>query len=80
METGSGSLRDLVGYLTGLDVGFEVLDPPELRALLRELADRYAAAAAIDRSEIELIAPARAERSISDGSPGTLQLQPDREG
>ncbi|HEX2771615.1 MAG TPA: hypothetical protein VHN18_04190 [Micromonosporaceae bacterium] len=28
-----------------LDVAFEVLDPPELRALLRELADRYAAAA-----------------------------------
>ncbi|WP_300013918.1 YafY family protein [Pseudonocardia sp.] len=45
LETGSGSLRDLVGYLTGLDVGFDVLDPPELRALLRELADRYAAAA-----------------------------------
>jgi hypothetical protein len=46
LETGADSLRDLVGYLTGLDVGFEVLDPPELRALLRDLADRYAAAAA----------------------------------
>ncbi len=45
LETGSGSLHDLVGYLTGLDVGFEVLDPPELRALLRELSERYAAAA-----------------------------------
>lgn len=47
LETGSGSLRDLVGYLTSLDVGFEVLDPPELRALLRELAERYAAAAGV---------------------------------
>jgi predicted DNA-binding transcriptional regulator YafY len=46
LETGADSLGDLVGYLTGLDVGFEVLDPPELRALLRDLADRYAAAAA----------------------------------
>jgi predicted DNA-binding transcriptional regulator YafY len=45
LETGSGSLRDLVGYLTGLDVGFDVLDPPELRDELRELAERYAAAA-----------------------------------
>jgi predicted DNA-binding transcriptional regulator YafY len=45
LETGGDSLRDLVGYLTSLDVGFDVLDPPELRALLRELADRYAAAA-----------------------------------
>jgi hypothetical protein len=48
METGSGSLRDLVGFLTSLDVGFEVLDPPELRALLRELAARYSAAAGAD--------------------------------
>jgi predicted DNA-binding transcriptional regulator YafY len=45
LETGGDSLRDLVGFLTGLDVAFEVLDPPELRTLLRELADRYAAAA-----------------------------------
>ena len=45
LETGGDSLRDLVGYLTSLDVGFEVLDPPELRSLLRTLADRYAAAA-----------------------------------
>jgi predicted DNA-binding transcriptional regulator YafY len=45
LETGSGNLRDLVGYLTGLDVGFEVLDPPELRELFRELAERYAVAA-----------------------------------
>lgn len=44
-ETGTGSLPDLVTYLTGLDIAFEVLDPPELRGLLRELAARYAAAA-----------------------------------
>lgn len=46
LETGSDSLHDLVRYLTNLTVGFTVLDPPELRALLRELADRYATAAA----------------------------------
>ena len=45
LETGAASLRDLVGYLTSLDLAFEVLDPPELRDLLRRLADRYAAAA-----------------------------------
>lgn len=45
LETGSDSLRDLVGFLTSLDGDFEVLDPPELRALLRQLAGRYAAAA-----------------------------------
>lgn len=45
LETGSGSLRDLVGFLTSLDVSFNVQDPPELRALLRQLADRYTAAA-----------------------------------
>jgi predicted DNA-binding transcriptional regulator YafY len=45
LETGSDSLRDLVTYLTRLDVAFEVLDPPELRDLLRALAARYAAAA-----------------------------------
>jgi predicted DNA-binding transcriptional regulator YafY len=40
LETGGDSLRDLVGYLTSLDVAFEVLDPPELRTLLRETATR----------------------------------------
>ena len=45
LETGGDSLRDLVGFLTSLDVAFEVLAPPELRSLLRTLADRYAAAA-----------------------------------
>lgn len=48
LETGSGSLRDLAGFLVSLDVGFEVLDPPELRALLRELADRCRVAARPD--------------------------------
>ncbi len=47
LETGAESLRDLVGFLTGLDVDFEVLDPPGLRDLLRRLATRCAAAAAI---------------------------------
>jgi predicted DNA-binding transcriptional regulator YafY len=45
LETGSDALLDLVGYLTSLDVAFTVLDPPELRDLLRTLADRYRAAA-----------------------------------
>ncbi len=45
LETGSGSLRDIAWYLTSLDVAFEVLDPPELRSLLRGLADHYLAAA-----------------------------------
>lgn len=45
LETGGDSLRDLVAYLTHLDVDFEVLDPPELRELLRQLAARYTAAA-----------------------------------
>ena len=45
LETGSDSLPNLVTWLTRLDLAFEVLDPPELRALLRELANRYTAAA-----------------------------------
>ncbi|MFI6519117.1 helix-turn-helix transcriptional regulator [Spirillospora sp. NPDC050679] len=45
LETGSDSLRDLVAYLTRLDVAFTALDPPELRDLLRTLADRYRDAA-----------------------------------
>lgn len=45
LETGGDSLRDLVGYLTSLDVDFEVSEPPELRTLLGELATRFAAAA-----------------------------------
>jgi predicted DNA-binding transcriptional regulator YafY len=45
LETGADSVGDLVGFLTSLDVGFEVLDPPALRDRMRELAARYAAAA-----------------------------------
>ena len=46
LETGGDSLLNLVAYLTSLDVPFDVLDPPELRDLLRSLADRYRAAVA----------------------------------
>jgi predicted DNA-binding transcriptional regulator YafY len=45
LETGGDTMLDLVGYLTWLDVAFEVLDPPELRDQLRALAERYSAAA-----------------------------------
>ena len=45
LETGSDSLHDLVRYITSLNVQFTVLDPPELRTILRELAERYTQAA-----------------------------------
>ncbi|GFJ77066.1 hypothetical protein Phou_012460 [Phytohabitans houttuyneae] len=45
LETGTDSLRDLVTYLTRTDVAFTVLDPPELREVLSELARRYLSAA-----------------------------------
>jgi predicted DNA-binding transcriptional regulator YafY len=44
LRTGSDSLHDLAVYLGRLDLPFTVLDPPELRALLRTLASRFAAA------------------------------------
>lgn len=44
-ETGSDNLADLITFLTSLNVDFDVLDPPELRARLGELAARYARAA-----------------------------------
>ena len=44
LETGGGTMLNLVGYLTSLEVAFDVLDPPELRDLLGTLAERYAAA------------------------------------
>ncbi len=53
LETGGNSLRDLVGYFTSLDVEFEVLDPPELRSELRQLAERYAAAAGMSPKPME---------------------------
>lgn len=46
LETGGNSLLDLAAYLASLDLAFDVLDPPELRDLLRRLAERYAIAAA----------------------------------
>ncbi|WP_113703026.1 helix-turn-helix transcriptional regulator [Nonomuraea lactucae] len=49
LETGGDSLYDLAAFLGSLGVPFTVLDPPELRALLRDLATRYAAAAQEDR-------------------------------
>ena len=45
VETGSESLPDMARYLVGLDIPFEVLDPPQLRAELRVLAARALAAA-----------------------------------
>ncbi|MFC0506943.1 helix-turn-helix transcriptional regulator [Micromonospora costi] len=44
LHTGGESLANLAAFLGTLDVPFEVLDPPELRDLLRRLAARYAAA------------------------------------
>ncbi|MFD6091219.1 helix-turn-helix transcriptional regulator [Oerskovia sp. NPDC060338] len=43
LETGSDSLIDVAGFLATVDLPFEVLDPPELRDLLRRLADLYSA-------------------------------------
>jgi predicted DNA-binding transcriptional regulator YafY len=43
-ETGSESLHDMARYLVGLDIPFEVLDPPPLRDELRALAARCLAA------------------------------------
>ncbi|WP_204053053.1 helix-turn-helix transcriptional regulator [Microbispora siamensis] len=46
LETGGDSLPNLTAFITALDVPFTVLDPPELRAHLCALAERYRAAAA----------------------------------
>lgn len=46
LETGGESLGYLVAEILWLDVPFEVLDPPELRTLVADLAERLAAAAA----------------------------------
>ncbi|WP_336207044.1 helix-turn-helix transcriptional regulator [Nonomuraea sp. LPB2021202275-12-8] len=45
LETGGESFHNLAAFLSTLEVPFEVLDPPELRAFLRDLSQRYAAAA-----------------------------------
>jgi predicted DNA-binding transcriptional regulator YafY len=44
LETGADKLIDLAGFLGSIGFGFTVLDPPELRDLLRDLATRYQAA------------------------------------
>ncbi|MGI5241725.1 helix-turn-helix transcriptional regulator [Dactylosporangium sp. CA-139066] len=41
LATGTDSLYDLVTYLGKFEVPFTVLEPPELRTFLRELAGRY---------------------------------------
>jgi len=48
LVTGTDSLHDLAAYLSKFDVPFTVLDPPELRDVLRELGARYLAAAGRD--------------------------------
>jgi predicted DNA-binding transcriptional regulator YafY len=45
LETGGATLHDLAVFLGSLDIGFTVLDPPELRGLLASLAGRFEAAA-----------------------------------
>jgi len=45
VEAGGPSLRDLAVFLLDLDLDFEVLDPPELRPVLRDLAALCRAAA-----------------------------------
>ncbi len=44
LETGADKLIDLAGFLGSIGFAFTVLDPPELRDLLRDLAARYQAA------------------------------------
>ncbi|MFI6815304.1 helix-turn-helix transcriptional regulator [Nonomuraea sp. NPDC050328] len=44
LETGGDSFQSLAAFLGGLGVPFTVLDPPELRAYLHDLAARYAQA------------------------------------
>jgi WYL domain len=44
LETGSDSPYDLAAFLGGLEVPFAVLEPPELRQLLGDLAGRFRAA------------------------------------
>ena len=42
LELGAESLEWIAGYLVGLGVDFEVLDPPELRVYLTKLGARLA--------------------------------------
>ena len=45
LETGGSSMAHLAGFLLSLDVEIEVLDPPELRAVLARAGERAARAA-----------------------------------
>lgn len=45
LETGAGSLHSLAAWIAGLGVDFTIVDPPELLARVRELADRFGRAA-----------------------------------
>ncbi|MDT0266064.1 WYL domain-containing protein [Streptomyces sp. DSM 44915] len=47
LETGGPSLPELAAFLLSLDLPFTVLDPPELRATLRAMAARAAAAGGV---------------------------------
>jgi predicted DNA-binding transcriptional regulator YafY len=44
LDTGADSPAAIARYLAWLDADFEVLEPPEVRAAVRALADRYARA------------------------------------
>ncbi len=44
LTTGSDSLDSIAGHLVALGLGFEVLEPPELRARLRAVGERMVAA------------------------------------
>lgn len=57
LEAGGQSLLELAGYVASLDVPFEVVEPPELRAVARRMADRLAAAAQTTGADDD--APAR---------------------
>lgn len=40
LRTGADTLRTLAFHVAGIGVDFDILDPPELRTHVRELADR----------------------------------------
>ena len=71
LETGANSLPDLVGFLGGLDVDFDVLDPPELRELLATLAARYAAAAAPSHGTGDPTPPGARRKAAAPPEPRT---------
>ncbi|MFF0153323.1 helix-turn-helix transcriptional regulator [Micromonospora sp. NPDC005203] len=45
LHTGGESLRNLAAFLSTIEVDFDVLDPPELRAVVRAVAARFGRAA-----------------------------------